>query len=53
MVERIREEMDDQPFILATGGLAPLIGNISKTIEQVDGSLTLEGLRIIHNHLNR
>jgi len=47
MVEKITKEMETSPKILATGGLAPLISNISKTIEKVEQSLTLDGLRII------
>jgi type III pantothenate kinase len=47
MVERITKEMDTSPKIIATGGLAPLIFKISNTIEQVEQSLTLEGLRLI------
>lgn len=49
MVERISEEMGETPKIIATGGLAPLISKISKTIEKVEQSLTLDGLRIISN----
>jgi hypothetical protein len=33
--------------VLATGGLAPMIGTASKYIKTVDDYLTLEGLRII------
>lgn len=47
MVERMAMEMHTSPRILATGGLAPLISKISKTIEKVEQSLTLDGLRII------
>ncbi|MFH1154110.1 MAG: type III pantothenate kinase [Pseudomonadota bacterium] len=47
MVERISKEMNASPKIIATGGLAPLIAGASRTIESVEGSLTLEGLRII------
>lgn len=49
MVERMSEEMGETPKIIATGGLAPLISKISKTIEKVEQSLTLDGLRIISN----
>jgi len=47
MVERITKEMGTSPRIIATGGLAPLIAGVSKTIEKVEQSLTLDGLRII------
>ncbi|MCP4022200.1 MAG: type III pantothenate kinase [Desulfobacteraceae bacterium] len=47
MVSRMKKEMDSLPKILATGGLAPLIADLSETIEKVEQSLTLDGLRII------
>ncbi len=47
MVSRMRKEMESTPRILATGGLAPLIAGLSDTIEKVEQSLTLDGLRII------
>ena len=47
MVERMRRELPHPLKIIATGGLAPLIAGLSTTIETVDQSLTLEGLRII------
>ena len=51
MVERMTHEMAASPRILATGGLAPLISGLSKTIEAVEQSLTLEGLKIISNKM--
>ena len=39
--------MQTRPKIIATGGLAPLIGEASDAIEIVDLSLTLDGLKII------
>ncbi|MCP3925642.1 MAG: type III pantothenate kinase [Desulfobacterales bacterium] len=51
MVKKISKEGDLSPKILATGGLAPLINDVSETIEKVESSLTLEGLRIISKNL--
>lgn len=51
MVDRMKKEMNTQPRIIATGGLAPLMANVSKRIEIVDLSLTLEGLRIIYEKI--
>ncbi|MCP4118045.1 MAG: type III pantothenate kinase [Desulfobacteraceae bacterium] len=50
MVRRMAKEMDSAPKVIATGGLAVLISDVSETIETVDNALTLEGLRIIANH---
>lgn len=52
LVTRLKKEMQDTPLVLATGGLAPLMNHVSDTIEKVDGSLTLEGLKIIYERLN-
>ena len=40
-------ELGQATVVVATGGLAPLIGTGSKYIKHVDDLLTLEGLRII------
>ncbi|MDM8516837.1 type III pantothenate kinase [Desulfobacterales bacterium HSG16] len=45
---KMAREMDTDPKIIATGGLAPLMASVSEAIEEVDSSLTLEGLRIIN-----
>ena len=53
MVARIKKEMADTPYVIATGGLAPLISHVAESIEAVDSSMTLEGLRIIHDHISQ
>ena len=51
LVRRLQTELGIKSKIIATGGLAPLINDVSETIEIVDNDLTLEGLRIISEGL--
>lgn len=48
IVERIRREMDAEPKVIATGGLAELIASEASSIQEVNPWLTLEGLRLIY-----
>lgn len=47
IVQRIKREMGQNPTVVATGGLAPLICEVAETIDHVEEFLTLEGLMII------
>jgi type III pantothenate kinase len=47
ILELLLKELGDDAKVIATGGLAPLIGTGSKYVKHVDDFLTLEGLRII------
>lgn len=48
IVSRMQQESKEEALVIATGGLAPLIAPISRTILQVDANLTLEGLLLLH-----
>ena len=45
---RMKVELGFPVKVVATGGLATLIGNVSNEIEVVDDQLTLDGLRVIY-----
>lgn len=51
IVGKMKEEMkamdEEEPMVIATGGLAKLISQGSKCIDKISPFLTLEGLRII------
>lgn len=52
IVNKMKNEMEamgeNNPYVVATGGLAKLIATESQTIKEVNSYLTLEGLRIIY-----
>jgi type III pantothenate kinase len=48
IVGRIQAEIDFEPRVVGTGGLAPLIAAESKTIQECDDMLTLQGLALIY-----
>jgi len=48
IVRRMKEELGQEVYVVATGGLANLIAKESKTINVVESFLTLEGLRMIY-----
>jgi type III pantothenate kinase len=48
LVSRIKQEVEDEPRVIATGGLASLIASMSDTIDEVSPDLTLDGLKILY-----
>jgi type III pantothenate kinase len=53
IVERLQVEMGYPCAVLATGGEAPLIASESKTIQETDEFLTLDGLRLLYGRQAR
>jgi type III pantothenate kinase len=47
IVRRIAAELDEDPVVIATGGLAPLVLEESETITRHEPDLTLIGLRLV------
>ena len=47
VLEQMIVELGEKPRVIATGGLAPVIASASRFIEEIDPTLTLEGLRLI------
>jgi len=48
LVARMRREMDGDPKLILTGGLAPIMAGIISGVHAVDERITLVGLRLIH-----
>ena len=48
LIARIRDEVDFECTVIATGGLATRIAEHTDVIEHVDDLLTMEGLRILY-----
>lgn len=47
LVTQISEELGESPRVVATGGLATMFAQHCRTIEAVDKTLTLDGLRLV------
>lgn len=52
IITRMKREIEGEPKVIATGGLAQTIAQETDTIDVVDDYLTLDGLRIIYE-INR
>lgn len=49
LVNRMKEELSPSARVVATGGLAHLFADVSRTIDEIDENLTLDGLRILYD----
>jgi type III pantothenate kinase len=47
MVRRMKEELGERATVIATGGLAEILGEALDCVDTIDPLLTLEGLRIL------
>ena len=52
LVERMRRELDGEARVVATGGLARQMREVAHSIQEVNATLTLEGLRMIWEEAN-
>ena len=49
ILRKMKAELGGNAKVVATGGLADVIAQETKTIDVIDSLLTLEGLRIIYH----
>jgi type III pantothenate kinase len=52
LVERMRRELDGDPRVVATGGLAGQMREVAHSIQDVNPNLRLEGLRMLWEEAN-
>ena len=48
MKNEMMRKNSEEPYVIATGGLAKLIFKETDAIDEVDDDLTLEGLKILY-----
>ena len=48
LVTRIQQEISPSTTVIATGGLAPILTPLTRTIQDVRPFLTLEGLELLY-----
>ena len=50
LVNRIFDQLGYKTAVIGTGGLAPRVSPLSRTINEVNQDLTLEGLRLVYDN---
>lgn len=50
LVNRIFDQLGYKTAVISTGGLAPRVSPLSRTINEVNQDLTLEGLRLVYDN---
>lgn len=53
LIRNFKEELDGKASVVATGGIAMLFANHCKEIEEIEPMLTLEGLRLSLNFIEK
>lgn len=53
LIDKLNAELGVDSYVLATGGLAPVVAKHAKSIREVCPDLTLEGLRLIYERNRR
>ncbi len=53
IVKRMKKEMDSDPMVIATGGLAHIFSDLSETINTVEKFLTIHGLMTIFKKISQ
>ncbi len=48
IVDRMKQEMGEDPKVIATGGHAGLIADVARSVQHVNEDLGLEGLRLLY-----
>jgi type III pantothenate kinase len=53
IVDRMKQEMGEDTKVIATGGHAPLIADVARSVQHVNEDLGLEGLRMLYERRGR
>ena len=53
LIERSTKELGEKPLVVATGGFATLIGQMTQVIDKVDLDLTLNGLQMLSSRISQ